>query len=115
MVRNANIHVDFKRSMRSVRSIFIPALIAAAISVANLSAAGKLSKDLDGIAPGTQVDVIIQFADTPSNSHLAAINRAGGVQKASFHGIHGGLFTVPAAALKGLAMNPEITYISPDR
>src|SRR5437763_3110856 len=80
--------------------------------------AGGVSKDLQPVLPLNplaRVDVIIQFNHVPSGGVLQAISRAGGLQKLAFPMLNGGLFTVPAAALKGLAESPEIAYISPDR
>jgi serine protease AprX len=74
-----------------------------------------LSHDLQGLPAGSSVDVIVQFTAPPSASDFAAIAAAGGNLKKRFSNIRGGLFTVPAAALHGIASNPRIFYISPDR
>lgn len=75
----------------------------------------KLSNDLQRLPPGSSVDVIVQFTAPPSANDFAAIAAAGGNLKKRFPNIRGGLFTVPAAALHGIAANPRIFYISPDR
>src|SRR5260221_7370029 len=75
----------------------------------------KLSHDLQNLDPRSSVDVIVQFTAPPSDSDFAEIARGGGRLKKQFPNIRGGLFTVPAAALHGIANNPRISYISPDR
>jgi serine protease AprX len=98
-------------------SAWLASLLACAVlPVSSLRAAtDKLSDDLQGLAPGTSLDVIVQFTHTPSPADVASISAQGGIQKASFRNINAGLFHVPVAALQGLARNPAITWICPDR
>src|SRR5205085_5236602 len=44
-----------------------------------------------------------------------AVKNAGGVHKGQLHLINGNLYTVPVKALKNLAQNPNVLYITPDR
>jgi serine protease AprX len=75
----------------------------------------KLGRDLDGIDPNSNVDVIIQFQHFPTEAHHQMVRDHGGALKAPFRSIKGAVYTVPASALEGLANNPEVVYISPDR
>lgn len=78
-------------------------------------AEGRLSNDLQHVPAGTVLDIIIQFRLSPSAADIAEISQSGGSIKRSLPNIRGGLFTVPAAALEGIAHNPNVAYISPDR
>src|SRR5262249_1678664 len=76
---------------------------------------GKLSPDLTHIPPSTRVDVIMQFRHGPQAGDFAAISASGGRLQKTFKHLHGIVVSVPAAALHGLAANPNVTYVSPDR
>ena len=85
------------------------------LSVSSLMGANKLSVDLQGLPASASVDVIIQFTGPPSQADLAAISQAGGVMRQAMQSIHGALVTVKVGQLSGIANNPSINYISPDR
>src|ERR1044071_6833999 len=72
----------------------------------------KLSNDLPSQSSGGEVDVIIQFSTPPGNEDFDEIAQGGGSLKKYLPGIRGGLFTVPVAALQGIAQNPRVVYIS---
>ena len=80
-----------------------------------------LSKELDAIAndasqDGNQlVDVIIQFKSKPGGDEDNAVRSEGGEHRADLQLINGNLYRVPVKALKHLAANPNILYITPDR
>ena len=75
----------------------------------------KLASDLQNLDPGATVDVIVQFHQAPSQADFDNVRGQGGELKNGLPVIQGGLFSVPAAALQGLANNPAIRFISPDR
>src|SRR3954462_6659333 len=85
------------------------------LSVSSLMGANKLSVDLQGLPASASVDVIIQFTGPPSQADLAAISQAGGVMRQAMQSIHGALVTVKVGQLNGIAHNPNVLYISPDR
>lgn len=60
-------------------------------------------------------DVIIQFDDRPGNADAAQISAKGGVLKKQFRNVPIASARVPVASLEGLAQNPRVKYISPDR
>ena len=62
---------------------------------------------------GEKVDVIIQFNEAPGQSHFNSVNS--GELKRRLPAIDGAVFSMPVKALKGLAHNPRIKFISPDR
>ncbi len=81
------------------------------LSVGLCLGAPKLAKDLP--AKGTEkVDVIIQFVDAPGAGDFASVR---GQLKRNLPAVNGALFSMPVKALKGLANNPRIQYVSPDR
>jgi hypothetical protein len=61
------------------------------------------------------VDVIVQFTAAPTELDIVSIRRSGGALKRQLPNVHGALFSVPAAALQGIAANPRVFYVSPDR
>src|SRR5437016_14595318 len=85
------------------------------LSTALFGAPDKLAKDLHQANPGTFLDVVIQWSKPPGPVHHAKVAAQGGALKQSFTVIKAGLYSVPAAALNGLAHDPEIVFISPDR
>ena len=84
-------------------------------SIAFAQGNSKLARDLEGLHPGAKVDVIVQFNHAPDNDDFGVVKARGGKFKKGVPLVKGGLFSVPAAALKGLAKNPAIRFISPDR
>src|SRR5438105_1775775 len=76
----------------------------------------KVSPDLAGIDPNALVNVIVQFVLPPSSQDNRGINQLGGVpQQPDLSLIRYRLYSIPAKAIAGLAHNPNIAYISPDR
>ena len=75
----------------------------------------KISKDLEGLEPGTFVDVIVQFEKAPSEADFGAVRGRGATEKKRLPLIKSGVFSLPVAALAGVANNPAISFISPDR
>ncbi len=86
-----------------------------------LSAAGalagspKMANDLRGAAPGSNVDVIVQYRTAPTAAHHAKVAARGGQLKQELGLVKGGAYSVPAAALGSLVGDPDVAYISPDR
>ena len=77
------------------------------------AAAANLSSELKNVPPAGSLDVIVQFRHPPTAKDLAALTARGGSRKVEFKSVHGGLFTLPAAALKNIAANPNVLYVSP--
>src|ERR1044071_6783208 len=84
-----------------------------------LAAAGwagpKLSSDLSGLAPGAQVQVIVQYVQQPSAGDLNGLTRQGGGPITLLPTVRGVSVQVPAALLNVLAASPAVIYISPGR
>src|SRR5689334_21665073 len=89
--------------------------IALGLLLAATAAGGTLSKDLRNIPSASKVDVIVQFGQPPTDSDFAAVTHAGGALKRRLPIVRGALFSVPGSALQGLAANPRVFYVSPDR
>jgi serine protease AprX len=60
-------------------------------------------------------DVIVQYAHTPTARHHQRVLAAGGVLKHELSIVKGAHYTLPVRALRELAEDPEVTYISTDR
>src|ERR1044071_9175727 len=90
-------------------------LTLAAFSVPNLLADGKLSNDLKPPPEGAAMDVIVQFAVTPTDEDLTAITRLGGTLKTRLPNIRGAVFNGSAGLVRALAVHPKVAYVSPNR
>jgi serine protease AprX len=77
--------------------------------------APKLAPDLANLDPQSNVRVIVQFATPPGLQDHQRIQQAGGVHESDLDLVRGSVYSLPAAALKGLANNPNVLYVSPDR
>src|SRR6266403_2808419 len=78
----------------------------------------KLSNDLDAFKvghDGATVDVIIQFNQTPTNTHHQKVQSKGGVLKAKLDVIKGAHYSVLTGSLEDLENDPDVAYISPNR
>jgi serine protease AprX len=62
-----------------------------------------------------RLEVIVQYKNTPSNTQFQKLGRLGGMNTRSLGMIRGGVVTLPFAALRTLANDPEIAYVSPNR
>ncbi len=92
-------------------------MLCAVILSASLAFAGspKISKDLQGKRPSDQVNVIIQFKQAPTAKHHQKVLNRGGRLKQELRLVNGGAYSLPASALAGLAADPDVAYIAPDR
>src|SRR5437868_6299887 len=98
-----------------VAPAWLKLLVLSGLTSAACSWGAELSKDLQKVSPNSMVDVIVQFTTLPAEADIAAVAHAGGLLKKQFPNIRSALFTLPAAALHGIANNPHVVYISPDR
>src|SRR5438093_1250432 len=77
------------------------------------SGTSKIAKDLADNHQDTKVDVIVQFR--PGKASHAAIHARGGSVKDDLPIIDGVLASLPVKALEGLADDPNVIFLSPDR
>ena len=75
----------------------------------------KIAPDLVGVPPQTTVTVIIRFSSPLDSAGKQKLKNQGGMLKAELSLIHAAAYTLPAAALNGIANDPQVIYISPDR
>lgn len=61
-----------------------------------------------------RVDVLIQFASTPTVSDLAVVRAAGGDVTRQFSIVPALAATIPAAAVDALSRNPRVALVEPD-
>jgi len=92
-------------------------IVSALLLTASLAFAGshKMSKEFDGKKLSGQVDVIVQFNQVPTSRHHQKIASRGGKLKRELGRFKGAAYRMPASKLAGLANDPEVRYISPDR
>jgi serine protease AprX len=93
--------------------------VCALVLGASLAFAGtpnhKMSKELrDNVSSG-QVDVIVQFTQTPSSFHHRKVFNRGGKLNRELGGFKGAAYRMPSSAVADLANDPDVVYISPDR
>ena len=79
------------------------------------SAASKIAPDLEGVDPGSIADVIVQFSSPASPATHAKVFALRGRLKKELLLIKGAVYSIPVGALQYLALDPEVSYISPDR
>src|SRR2546425_6323154 len=75
----------------------------------------KISSDLQGADPNSNLKVIVQFTEPPTSSHHETVIAQGGEHLKNLRLVNGALYTVPASALAELAKDPRVAFISPDR
>jgi serine protease AprX len=75
----------------------------------------KFSADLDDSNGSASVNVIVQYSQTPTQKQFDGVRTRGGHLNRRLGTLRGAAFSVPASALRDLANDPDVTYISPDR
>ena len=95
-------------------------LVAAAMSICLGTAAwgagnSKLSADLQGANVAADLDVIIQYKQTPTSEDDLNVTGKGGVVKSKFKTIKSGVYHVSSGTLSAIANIANVAYISPDR
>ena len=92
-------------------------LLAAGASIAD-GKKHKLSKDLNALKGGSKglsVDVIVQFNQAPTAAQHSKVEGKGGLLRKKLDVIKGAHYSVPVESLPGLADDPDVAYISPNR
>jgi len=75
----------------------------------------KISPDLQGIDPNSNVRVIVQYAQPPASASLLNIPLLGGLLNQVLGILNAIVSIIPASTLPTLANDPNVIYISPDR
>jgi serine protease AprX len=75
----------------------------------------KIAPDLQSAKPGSQVNVIVQFAKPVGPAMHEKVFRRGGKLRRELRLIRSGAYRLSASELADLAADPDVTYISPDR
>lgn len=75
----------------------------------------KIAPDLQSAKPGSQVNVIVQFAKPVGPAMHEKVFRRGGKLRRELRLIRSGVYQLSASELSGLASDPDVVYISPDR
>ncbi len=98
--------------MRSKTSLVLVILVLVAAAAAKNE---KLAPELQHQASRGSVDVIVQFHSRLSSKHHLKMASRGGRLRNELRVVNAATYSVPAAALKMLAKDPDVAYISPDR
>jgi len=111
MIRN---HIRCAMWGRRAMTVFA-LILSAGFVFAGPHSPNKISKDLETAKGSGKVDVIVQFKHVPTVANHQAVFNRGGRLKRTLGGFKGAAYTMPGNALEDLALDPEISYISPDR
>src|SRR5208282_4291839 len=98
--------------MRNLLRIAVLMMLMASVALARNP---KFGRDLDGVDPKSNVNVIIQYDHVPVDGDHQKVRGQGGVLRRHYRNVRAGVYTVPARALAQLANNPHVTFITPDR
>ena len=92
-------------------------LLLAAVWSVTLALAGspKIAPDLNELKGDETVDVIVQFKQSPKESHFRRVRQKGGKAHKGLPLVKAGAFSIPADKLDELAADPDVAYISLDR
>jgi hypothetical protein len=80
-----------------------------------LAGSSKKSPDLEKLAPGDTVQVIVQYRSLPGLDQLNRLGARGGKILNTLTAVAGVTVSIPPGALDALAADPAVTYISLDR
>ena len=80
----------------------------------------RVSSELSAFATQTgsskqRVEVIVQFREIPTRAHFRRMANLGGVHRQALKLVRGGVFTLPLSAVRALANDPDVLYVSPNR
>src|SRR3954451_22671823 len=76
---------------------------------------GKVAADVLARLQNGHVDVIVQFASTPSQENHDRVGRRGGELRGELPSIRAAIYSIPPQAVAALADDDDVVYISPDR
>jgi serine protease AprX len=99
----------------ALRTPLLAVVLSICLSGACWGQSAKLSPELRGANVPADLDVIIQYNQTPSESDEQLVVANGGVVKRKFRYVKGHVYHVPAGALNNIASSSNVAYISPDR
>jgi len=74
----------------------------------------KIAPELNRLDTRSTVEVIVQFREVPSERHHESVRGHGGTLRKTLEIVNAGHYSLPARALRALANDPEVAYISPD-
>ena len=105
-----------KKFRQSFAIACLTLFVAAATAVAGDE---KLAPELRNAAPAvranSKVEVIVQYKVTPTAAHHQRVADLGGTLLTKMDFIKAGHYTLPASAVKSLAADPDVAYITPNR
>jgi serine protease AprX len=75
----------------------------------------KLSADLAAADPQAQCNVIVQWKHIPTERDHQKVYSRGGTLRRAFSRMSSAAYSIPASELSGLANDPDVVFITPDR
>ena len=105
-----------KTIMTTPNTVRLIALCGVAITISSsLWGQSKLSPDLQSRNSDQNVDVIVQYRDTPTSETHQRMVGLRGVMKHDLGLIKARHYNMPASSLADLANDPDVEYVTPDR
>jgi serine protease AprX len=86
-----------------------------ALFAVSATAGHKIAKDLENLDPDSNVDVIIQYKETPGAAHHLKMRARGGRHNGDLALIQASHYTVQAKTLAEIENDPNVVAVSPDR
>ncbi len=74
----------------------------------------KVAPELQGIDSKSNVHVIVQFDQDPTDAYHQKVTSRGGTWKATLHSVKAGAYSMPASSLADLSKDPNVVHISQD-
>src|SRR5882762_10828182 len=80
----------------------------------------RISSELSAFATqksssNQRIEVIVQFRQSPTTAHYRRMRSLGGVHRRALGLVRGGVFNLPISAIRALANDPDVLYVSPNR
>jgi len=104
-----------KNKSDGLRKAFLTLCAVTLMAMPTFAVSQKISNDLGNNSSAGQVDVIVQFDQTPTAAYHQKVLNRGGTIKRQLGSFKGAAYTMPASALADLSTDPNVVYISPDR
>jgi serine protease AprX len=110
-----------KTTTRSIlkRATKIVAALLVTVSAADLGAATpgeeKISRDLRSQTGTALIDVIVQFRRAPQKAEIEGVVAKGASLRRSFRHVPAAVFRMPLQAVRAVASQSQVLYVSPDR
>src|SRR5579884_328022 len=90
-------------------------VVSLAVSAFAASPVSKVARELQDIPDEHGTEVIVQFREGAAERLHQKIESRGGALRRHLSLINAGHYSLPASAIRDLASDPDVAFISPDR